>query len=129
MERVTGVHLGEALRRPKALERLGEPRPGGDAGPLGVDAGSLALRGELGPGEHPHGLGEGEPTLAGEALGLLEPPEGSIDSVSIHLDPLAANERQAVGAGEQRLHLGGGQGFAVERQARVEVQQRVLAEP
>ena len=79
-------------------------------------------------GEHPHGLGEREPTLRREPFGLLEATHHPLEPFAIDLDPLAADEREPVCAGQDLLHLGGGQPLAVERDLHAEVEQRILAE-
>src|SRR5258706_127638 len=60
-------------------------------------------------------------------LRFLDPREGALEPLAIDLDPLPADEREAVGAREERLHFGRRQCLTVECDLHLEVEQRVTA--
>ncbi len=93
-----------AVPGPQRLQGFLQPGAGGDAGPVGVvAAGSSPVTRRA--GQHPHRLGEAQAVPGGKRLGLAEPVHGLFEAGAIDLDPLAAQQHQVVGAGEQGRDL------------------------
>ena len=109
---------------PQGLQRLGEPRPGGDFRPAGA-GGVRFLLGHRRAGEHPHRFGETHPLASGQGFGVAETRHRLFETGAIDLDPLAAQERQSVRSGEQGGDFRLRQRFAVERRLDPEIEQPV----
>ena len=78
---------------------------------------------DIGARQEPHRLAERNALLAREALDLGVAVEGRFQPRRIDLDPLAAQQRQAVGRGEQARDLLGRQRRAVEAHVDLEIEQ------
>ena len=111
---------------PQGLQRLGEPRPGGDFRPAGA-GGFRFILGHRRAGKHPHRLGETHPLASGEGFGVGKLRHRLFETGAIDLDPLAAQERQSVRSGEQRVDFRLRQRFAIERRRDLEIEQSVKA--
>ena len=77
---------------------------------------------DRGAGQHAHGRGEAQTFALRQLLGLAELPDRALEALAIDLHPLAAQQHQRVGAGQQRGDLLLAQRLAVQRHVHVEVQ-------
>jgi hypothetical protein len=121
-QRRAGIDAG-TLRRAQAAQRLRQPRPRGDRGPLGGGSFPRRILGNPGAGEQAHRLGEAQPVLRRQRLGVAELGQRLFEPFAVELDPAAAQQRQAVGAGEQGADLRLGERLAVQRDGDREIQQ------
>ena len=119
-QRGIGIDTG-AVGRAQPLQRLRQPGAGRHARPVGD--GDIAHRiVDRGAGQHAHRRGEAQPLALRQLLGLAELPDRALEPLAIDLDPLAAQQHQRVGAGQQRGDLLRAQRLAVQRHVHVEVQ-------
>ena len=116
-----------AVPGPQRLQGFLQPRAGGDAGPVGVCRGGV-VAGDGRAGQHPHRLGEAQAVLGGKGFGLAEPIHGFFEAGTIDLDPLAAQQHEVVGAGEQGCDLVLGEGLAIEDHAHAEIEHAFQSE-
>ena len=126
---VAGIDLRQSLRAAQPFQRLREPGTGDHLRPVGVGRLRRFLRQrDIGAGEQPHGLREAEAVLGGRALDFAEALHHAAQLFAIDFHPAPAHQRESIGLRQQLADLGGGQGFAVERDFHAEIEQRVLAE-
>ncbi len=116
-----------AVPGPQRFQGFLQPGAGGDAGPVGVCRGGV-LAGDGRAGQHPHRLGEAQAVLGGKGFGLAEPIHGFFEPGTIDFDPLAAQQHEVVGAGEQGCDLVLGEGFAIEDHAHAEIEHAFQSE-
>jgi hypothetical protein len=118
------VSVGTAQGR----ERLGEPRASHRLAPGDIGRRGRFIPGDAGSRQHAHRLAERQAVGRGTALDRLELFQSATQPGMVDLDPLAADQCQAVGMGEQPLDLGRRQFFAVERDFHGEFEERVDAQ-
>ena len=117
-----------AVRLAQFRQRLGKPGTGDGLAPVGVDLSASEVTGKLGSREQPHGLTERQSVSRRTALDRLELSQRPVEPFMIDLDPLAADEGEAVGLREQALDLRWRQRLTIEGHLHAEVEQRVQPE-
>ncbi len=128
MELAAGVDLRQLLGRAQPPKRLGQPRPRNDARPIRIRAGHGPVLGDVRTREHAHRLRKRQPLFGRDPVRLLEARHHPLQALAVHLDPLAANEREPIGAGQDLLHVTRAQALAVESDLHAKVEQGILAQ-
>ena len=92
-----------AVRCTQCLQGVRQPRSGRHVRPVGRRGIGRVRASIAGAGQHPHRLGETSgPPRAASSSAAWNCSHRAFQPLAIDLDPLAAQQHQAVGAGEQR---------------------------
>jgi len=131
-QRVSRIGELAAVGAPQVREHLVEPRPGRHLGPRRLARAVGRLVGRAGirrrAGQEAHALEEREPFGARLRLDRLPVLEHLREPRTVHHRPLALDQDQPVGAGQDLSPLGGGERLPVEGHADLEVEQRAGAD-
>jgi len=93
-------------------------------GPVG-DVDAFAVFGDCGPGQHAHGLGKGEAVLRRQVFRFLELPHRKFHALAVNLHPLAAQQDQRLGPGEQRGGLFFAERFPLQHHLNLEIKKPI----
>ena len=118
--------MGSAER----FELCREPLAGNHLRPFGAEARPvvLAISLQVGPGQETQGLGKADPTGPDAPLDVAPLVEHGRELVAVDLDPPTLDEGEALGGGEQGLHVPLGEPLAVQGQPGVEAEHGVETE-
>ena len=142
LETRAGVDLCQALRAAQAAQHPGQPRAGLHTGPgwlAGLVSALCTVRTartvrcvsgtvQPSPRKQAHRLCKRHAICAGALFDRPEAVEHALQFAAVDFDPLAAQQLQAIRAGQQFFDLGWAQGFTIERHFHREVEQGVLPE-
>ena len=128
-QRFSGFNLRERIGMTKTFERLGEPRPGTDARPIGRDCFVGCVTGDVRCRQHTHCFREAQAIRRRCPLGCLKLFDHMGELLSIELNPSSANEVKSVGAREKFGDFLAAQPLAIQRDFHAEIEQSVRPDP
>lgn len=122
------VNVGQAFGLAQALQRLGKPGSCADRRPVGRVVNRAIACIEGGACRQAHGLGKRQALAGADVLDVGETLQHALELLGVHLDPVAAQELQAIAALEQGLYFGLCEWVVTQGDAHVEVEQGVHAQ-